>query len=65
MFGFLIGMLAGLVCMVIDPTILEGLTITEIAIMIIGIVLIFGGIGGAIDIIYNCLRKYFKNGRKK
>lgn len=60
MFGFLLGMLAGLVCILIDSTILEGLTIAEIAVMIIGIVLIFGGIGGIVDIIYNCLRKYFK-----
>lgn len=60
MFGFLLGMLAGLVCILIDSTILEGLTIAEITVMIIGIVLIFGGIGGVIDIIYNCLRKYLK-----
>lgn len=60
MFGFLLGMLAGLVCILIDSTILEGLTMAEIAVMIIGIVLIFGGIGGVIDIIYNCLRKYLK-----
>lgn len=61
MFGFLLGMLSGLFCLLIDSTILEGLTIAEIAVMIIGIVLIFGGIGGIVDISYNCLRKYFKD----
>lgn len=60
MFGFLLGMLSGLFCLLIDSTVLEGLTIAEITVMIIGIVLIFGGIGGVIDIIYNCLRKYLK-----
>lgn len=60
MFGFLLGMLSGLFCLLIDSTVLEGLTKAEIVVMIIGIVLIFGGIGSIIDISYNCLRKYFK-----
>lgn len=60
MFGFLLGMLAGLVCMLIDSTILEGLTVGGMAVMVLGVVLIFGSIGGTIDIIYSCLRKYLK-----
>lgn len=60
MFGFLLGMLAGLVCMLIDSTILEGLTVGGMAVMVLGVVLIFGSIGGIIDIIYSCLRKYLK-----
>lgn len=60
MFGFLLGMLAGLVCMLIDSTILEGLSVAGMAVMVLGVVLIFGSIGGIIDIIYSCLIKYFK-----
>lgn len=60
MFGFLLGMLAGLVCMLIDSTILEGLSVAGMAVMVLGVILIFGSIGGIIDIIYSWLRRYLK-----
>jgi hypothetical protein len=55
--GFIVGSLVGLLFLLIDPSVLEGLNMFEILFSIIWIMIIYGCFGALVDFIISIIKK--------
>ena len=57
MLGFIIGSVVGLLFLMIDPSVLEGLNMFEIIFSIVWIMIIYGCFGALVDFIISIIKK--------
>lgn len=57
MLGFIVGSVVGLLFLMIDSSVLEGLNMFEIIFSIIWIMIIYGCFGALVDFVLNIIKK--------